>query len=179
MKISMNTVTGLFGIILFLAFIGGLAESIGAVPFIIIVAIISAMAIYDFVGSVRDERKKSARKTAVQEREDAQSWTIRPEHAVYRATNMPEWLKSYLRAPFVVIVWFMETYGKNSTRLRAFMAKPDITKIFKIAIGFTMVVWIVVGVIASDDDRSRLTETLKGFWGEMQDLNEQKKLQNN
>ncbi|MCK5167292.1 MAG: hypothetical protein KAQ66_08225 [Rhodospirillaceae bacterium] len=57
MKFSMNTITGFIGIALFVAFIGGLAESIGALPFIIIVSIISAMAIYDFVESVRSERK--------------------------------------------------------------------------------------------------------------------------
>lgn len=57
MKISMNTVTGLIGIVLFIAFIGGLAESIGALPFAIIVSIIGAMAIYDFVESYRNERK--------------------------------------------------------------------------------------------------------------------------
>ena len=57
MKISMNTVTGFIGIVLFIAFIGGLAESIGALPFVIIVSIIGAMAIYDFVESVRNERK--------------------------------------------------------------------------------------------------------------------------
>ena len=57
MKISMNSVTGLIGIGLFIAFIGGLAESIGALPFAIIVSIIGAMAIYDFVESYRNERK--------------------------------------------------------------------------------------------------------------------------
>ena len=54
-----NTITGLFGILLFLAFVGGLAHSIGATPFIIIVIIIGAMAVYDFYESVRDERKQS------------------------------------------------------------------------------------------------------------------------
>lgn len=57
-----NTIAGLFGILLFLAFVGGLAVSIGAVPFIIIVTIIGLMAIYDFYESVRDERKATAEK---------------------------------------------------------------------------------------------------------------------
>ncbi len=70
MKPSMNTVTGLVGITLFIAFIGGLAESIGALPFIIIVSIIGAMAIYDFVGSVRDERKQAVRQADVDAKEN-------------------------------------------------------------------------------------------------------------
>lgn len=70
MKISMNTVTGLIGVALFIAFIGGLAESIGALPFIIIVSIIGAMAIYDFVGSVRDERKQAVRQANVDAKEN-------------------------------------------------------------------------------------------------------------
>ena len=66
----MNTVTGLIGISLFIAFIGGLAESIGALPFIIIVSIIGAMATYDFVESVRDERKQSVRQANVDAKEN-------------------------------------------------------------------------------------------------------------
>ncbi|MBL4747542.1 MAG: hypothetical protein JKY17_01730 [Magnetovibrio sp.] len=58
-----NTITGLIGIMLFLAFIGGLAHSIGATPFIIIVIIIGALAVYDFYESVRDARKEAADKT--------------------------------------------------------------------------------------------------------------------
>ena len=52
-----NAITGLIGILLFLAFIGGLAHSIGATPFIIIVVIIGVMAVYDYYESVRDARK--------------------------------------------------------------------------------------------------------------------------
>jgi len=69
----MNTITGFIGIALFLAFIGGLAESIGALPFIIIVIAISAMAIYDYVESVRAERRKSVRQANVDAHEKAQS----------------------------------------------------------------------------------------------------------
>ena len=54
-----NTITGLIGILLFLAFVGGLAHSIGATPFIVIVVIIGAMAAYDYYESVRDSRKST------------------------------------------------------------------------------------------------------------------------
>ncbi len=64
-----NTITGLFGILVFLAFIGGLAHSIGAVPFIIIVMIIGAMALYDFYESVVEERKHTAAMKAMPDQE--------------------------------------------------------------------------------------------------------------
>jgi len=59
-----NIITGIIGVALFLAFIGGLAQSIGKVPFIIIVALISAMALYDFYENLRDARKQAADKAA-------------------------------------------------------------------------------------------------------------------
>lgn len=52
-----NAIAGLIGIIIFLAFIGGLAHSIGATPFIVIVIVIGAMAVYDYYESLRDARK--------------------------------------------------------------------------------------------------------------------------
>jgi len=64
-----NTITGLFGILTFLAFIGGLAHSIGAMPFIIIVIMIGAMAVYDFYESVRDARKHTAAMGAITDQE--------------------------------------------------------------------------------------------------------------
>ena len=59
-----NLITGLIGIVLFLAFIGGLAETIGALPFVLIVVIIGGMASYDFYESVRDARQKTAANNA-------------------------------------------------------------------------------------------------------------------
>lgn len=55
-----NAITGLIGILIFLAFVGGLAHSIGATPFIVIVLIIGAMAVYDYYESVRDSRKSAS-----------------------------------------------------------------------------------------------------------------------
>jgi len=57
-----NIITGAFGIGLFLAFIGGLAESIGELPFIIIVVGIGSLALYDYYENVRDARKEAANK---------------------------------------------------------------------------------------------------------------------
>ncbi len=52
-----NKITGILGVGLFLAFIGGLAESIGKLPFVIIVMIVGAMALYDLYESTRSKGK--------------------------------------------------------------------------------------------------------------------------
>jgi len=61
-----NLITGLIGIVLFLALIGGLAPSIGAVPFILIVVIVGAMAVYDFYESLREARQQDAPKAGLE-----------------------------------------------------------------------------------------------------------------
>jgi len=55
-----NIITGFIGVAIFLAFVGGLAQSIGALPFVIIVAVIGGMALYDYYESVRDARREAA-----------------------------------------------------------------------------------------------------------------------
>ncbi|MCK5445592.1 MAG: hypothetical protein KAI73_08210 [Rhodospirillaceae bacterium] len=51
-----NIVAGIFGVGILLAFIGGLAQSIGALPFFIIVAVVGLMAVYDLYETIRDDR---------------------------------------------------------------------------------------------------------------------------
>ena len=59
-----NIITGAIAVAIFLAFAGGLAESIGAVPFILIVIVVGIMLLIDFYESARDgleeERKKKS-----------------------------------------------------------------------------------------------------------------------
>ena len=49
-----NIITGAIAVAMFLAFAGGLAESIGAVPFILIVVIVGAMLCVDFYESAKE-----------------------------------------------------------------------------------------------------------------------------
>ncbi len=49
-----NIITGAIAVAMFLAFAGGLAESIGAVPFILIVVIVGAMLCIDFYQSAKE-----------------------------------------------------------------------------------------------------------------------------
>jgi len=90
-------------------------------------------------------------------------------------TGLPEGLKSYLRAPFVMIVWVMETYTKNRDHLKAFMAQPRVAKTFKIAVVLTALGWIVVALMANPEQGQRLTDAVKSFWSDTQDLSEQRK----
>ena len=53
-----NLITGVIGLVIFLAFIIGLAESINAIPFMVIVGIVSCMAAFDFYESARDGLSK-------------------------------------------------------------------------------------------------------------------------
>lgn len=90
-------------------------------------------------------------------------------------TGLPAGLKAYLRVPFSMIVWVMETYAKNRDRLRAFMAKPRVSLAFKVLLAFTILAWVVIGFTATEEQGSRLTDALQGVWTDTQDLNAEKK----
>ena len=49
-----NLITGLIAVIIFLAFVFGLAESIGALPFFLIVLIVAIMLVTDFYQSAKE-----------------------------------------------------------------------------------------------------------------------------
>lgn len=57
-----NIITGAISVAMFLAFAGGLAESIGAVPFILIVAIVGVMLCTDFYQSAKEGLEEERRK---------------------------------------------------------------------------------------------------------------------
>ena len=58
-----NIITGAISVAMFLAFAGGLAESIGAIPFILIVVIVGVMLCTDFYPSAKEglEEERSTR----------------------------------------------------------------------------------------------------------------------
>ena len=53
-----NLITGAIAVAIFLAFVLGLAESIGKIPFALIVVIVSAMLCTDFYQSAKEGLKK-------------------------------------------------------------------------------------------------------------------------
>jgi xanthosine utilization system XapX-like protein len=53
-----NLITGAASVLVFLAFVGGLAQSIGAPPFVIIVTIVGIMLVVDFYQSAKEGLQK-------------------------------------------------------------------------------------------------------------------------
>ncbi len=53
-----NLITGLIALAVFLAFVLGLANSIGAIPFTVIVIVVSAMIITDYYQSAKQGLEK-------------------------------------------------------------------------------------------------------------------------
>ncbi len=60
-----NLITGLIAVAVFLAFVLGLANSIGAIPFTIIVLIVSAMIVTDFYQSAKQGLEKEKNNNVV------------------------------------------------------------------------------------------------------------------
>ena len=86
-----------------------------------------------------------------------------------------EAVKAYLRVPFTVIVWMMETYSKNRLRLRIYMAQSRTKTMFKWAITVTMLAWIVIALIAREDQGQRLNDAIQGGWADTQSLFDERK----
>ncbi len=57
-----NIITGAIAVAIFLAFVLGLAESIGELPFVVIVVIVSAMICTDFYQSAKQGLKQERQK---------------------------------------------------------------------------------------------------------------------
>ncbi len=60
-----NLITGLIAVAVFLAFVLGLANSIGAIPFTIIVLIVSGMIVTDFYQSAKQGLEKEKNNNVV------------------------------------------------------------------------------------------------------------------
>ena len=59
-----NLITGLISVAIFLAFVFGLAESIGALPFFIIVLIVAILLVTDFVQSSKEGLRQENQKNS-------------------------------------------------------------------------------------------------------------------
>ena len=59
-----NVITGAIAVVIFLAFVLGLADSIGKTPFVLIVVIVSVMIVTDYYQSAKEGLKKEKEKKA-------------------------------------------------------------------------------------------------------------------
>ncbi len=90
--------------------------------------------------------------------------------------QLPPGLKAYLRVPFVMIVWVMETYTKNRDRFKAFMADSRVRHFYMGLLLVTAVAWGSISFMASEEDSSLLSDAVKGAWSDTQKLSEERKV---
>jgi hypothetical protein len=79
--------------------------------------------------------------------------------------TLKTWLIAYLRQPFHMIVWVMETFAKNRKRLAAFLARDKVASVFKIVVVGTFFVWLgVFAFLSTREDGDRFACAAKSLW---------------
>lgn len=77
---------------------------------------------------------------------------------------MIESIKAYLRVPFSMIVWVMETYAANRGRLARFMARPLVARVFKGAVLLTFLAWLGIAFLIADEEAGvRFEEAVRTY----------------
>lgn len=61
-----------------------------------------------------------------------------------KQTDFKSWLIWYLRQPFRMIVWFMETFAKNRATFKAFSGREKVASIIKTIMVVTFFGWLLV-----------------------------------
>ena len=75
------------------------------------------------------------------------------------------WLVWYFRQPFVMIVWFMETFSKNRERVKAALARQTMAKTVKTIAVVTFFGWLIIAAFLSNSEEGdRLTCAAKSLW---------------
>lgn len=82
----------------------------------------------------------------------------------------PHWYSLLFGPPFKIIGFFYRSFQSNRKRLARLKATSGAASLIKTALVLTLFLWIAVWLLASDESRNRLTETiqqqfrdLKGF----------------
>ncbi len=78
-------------------------------------------------------------------------------------------LKAAYAAPFRLISAAARTFVSNRKRLRRFTAKPGMANLMKFAMLATLLAWLVMALLASEEDKKRLDQAFKSFWPETED----------
>jgi len=71
------------------------------------------------------------------------------------------WYACLVGPPFKAIGFFYRTYNSNRGRLARFASKPRVSSALKKLIVFSLLLWIVVWLFASDESRNRLGDVVK------------------
>lgn len=71
------------------------------------------------------------------------------------------WLKLLFGPSLWLIGFFYRSYTANRDRLARLMARPWVSVAFKTVVVATFLAWILIWLFASDESRTRLTDTIK------------------
>ena len=78
-----------------------------------------------------------------------------------RTGTDPRWYAVLFGPPFKIIGFFYRSYRSNRKRLAEFTSGSGASTLIKAALVLTLFLWIVTWLLASDESRSRLTDTVK------------------
>lgn len=85
--------------------------------------------------------------------------------SVSKKAAFKSWLIWYLRQPFVMVVWFMETFAKNRAAVKAWAARPRVAAFVKTLIVGTFFAWLAVfAFLATSEQGDRFSCAVKSLW---------------
>lgn len=81
--------------------------------------------------------------------------------------SYPRWIE-FLYGPFFrVIGFFYRSYTANRARLARFMANEKVALFFKLLAVLVLLGWILIWLLAPDEQRTRLTDEVKQHLGDI------------
>ena len=75
------------------------------------------------------------------------------------------WYAFLFGPPFKLIGFFYRIYNTNRVRLAGLASKPRVSSGLRKVMVLTLLLWIVIWLLASDDSRNRLTDAVKENFG--------------
>ena len=94
------------------------------------------------------------------------SWELYSRCQITRMKISPANIKAFYLLPIRLLAVAIGVYHSNRNRLRILMARPRLAAALKFAIVVTSLVWLLVVLIASDDESNRLSEAIKQMWSQ-------------
>jgi hypothetical protein len=78
-------------------------------------------------------------------------------------------LKDMWLMPFRLITAVMAIFTSNRNRLRKIKEQTFISSVVKYGALLTAIIWLALALLAKDEDKNRLTESVKQLWSETRD----------
>lgn len=71
--------------------------------------------------------------------------------------------------PFRLITAVMAIFTSNRNRLRKIKEQTLVSSVVKYGALLTAIIWLTLALLAKDEDKNRLTESVKQLWSETRD----------